>query len=130
MFALFMGLSNFGYDVGRYSGAGLIAALSITKPNYERIGAFMVIKTACRLLPLLTVPFLVPRGTPADSAAAIGAGAGVVGAGERQFGSELTDLNGAFSADDADEHEGSGSPRAAPAGAAAAAEETQEQSRL
>ena len=34
----------------------------------------MFVKSAFRLLPLMTVPFLVPKGTPADTAEAMGAG--------------------------------------------------------
>ena len=82
MFALFMGLSNFGYDVGRYSGAGLIAALGIRRPDYDHIDTFMLIKSLCRILPILTVPFLVPVGTPADTAAAMGAGQALVATSE------------------------------------------------
>ncbi len=78
MFSLFMGLSNFGYDVGRYSGAGLMAILGgVQRPAYDGIAAFMALKSAARLLPLLLVPVLVPRGTPADTAAAMGAGPAV-----------------------------------------------------
>ena len=82
MFALFMGLSNFGYDVGRYSGAGLIAILDVQRPDFDGIAAFMLIKAAARLLPLMCVPFLVPRGTPADTAEeimAMGAGRCMIG---------------------------------------------------
>lgn len=73
------GLSNFGVDVGRYSGAALIEALGVHRPHYDGITSFMAIKTCFRLLPLLTVPLLVPQGTPADTAEQIGAGDGVVG---------------------------------------------------
>ena len=73
MFALFMGLSNFGYDVGRYAGTAVMSLLGgVSAPGYDGIGAFMWVKTLSRLLPLLSVPFLVPSGRPSDSAVGLG----------------------------------------------------------
>ena len=62
-------------QVGRYAGSSLIALLGgISRPAYHNIETFMFVKSAFRLLPLMTVPFLVPKGTPADTAEAMGAG--------------------------------------------------------
>ena len=78
MFALFMGLSNFGRTSGRYLGGGLLQLLGgVKKPDYDRLPEFVLIRSLCRLLPLALIPFLVPRGTPADSASAMGAGSAI-----------------------------------------------------
>lgn len=80
MFALFMGLSNFGNDAGRYLGSSLLKYLgNPSKPGYEGIATYSFVKSLMRALPVLLVPFLVPNGSPADSAAALGAGINVTG---------------------------------------------------
>lgn len=65
------------WQVGRYAGSALIELIGTTSPEYNGLPTIMIIKSACRLLPLLTVPFLVPQGTPADTAEAMGAKGGV-----------------------------------------------------
>ena len=42
-------------------------------------GSFIAVRSAARVLPLLLVPFLVPRGSPSDTARAMGAGAAITG---------------------------------------------------
>ena len=74
MFALFMGLSNFGSAAGDYLGSGLLHAFGGVKaPEYDHLVSYVATRSALRALPLLLVPHLVPRGSPADSAAAMGA---------------------------------------------------------
>jgi hypothetical protein len=74
MFALFMGLSNFGSDAGQYLGASLLKSFgNPVEPEFEGMVPYLMCKSLMRALPILLIPFLVPRGTPADSAAAMGA---------------------------------------------------------
>jgi len=80
MFALFMGLSNFGGAAGRYMGSSLLKLLGgVQKPDYENLTTFVILRSLARLLPCLLVPLLVPQGSPADTAKAMGAGLGVTG---------------------------------------------------
>ena len=74
MFALFMGLSNFGSDAGQYLGASLLKSFgNPVEPEFEGMVPYLMCKSLMRALPILLIPFLVPGGTPADSAAAMGA---------------------------------------------------------
>jgi len=81
MFALFMGLSNFGSDAGRFLGSSLLKVVGDpTKPDYDGMATYCLLKSLMRLLPIALVPFLVPAGSPADSAKAMGAGAAITDA--------------------------------------------------
>jgi len=81
MFALFMGLSNFGAFAGQYLGSGVLKALGgVTKPDFAGLTSYVLLRSGMRILPLLLVPFLVPLGTPRDTAEEMGAAAGVMSA--------------------------------------------------
>lgn len=74
-------MSNFGNSAARYAGTALLHRFGgVDKPHYEHLTQFILLRTLMRLLPLLLVPFLVPKGTPQNTAAAMGAGAGVTAA--------------------------------------------------
>lgn len=60
----------------------LSTVLGTDAPEYEGITTVMTIKSVCRFLPLLTVPLLVPRGTPADTAEAMGAVKSAISGGQ------------------------------------------------
>ena len=78
VFALFMGLSNFGSDAGKYLGSSMLKLFGgVSKPDYDGIATYCLLKSLMRLLPLMLVPLLVPAGSPADTAVAMGAGKGV-----------------------------------------------------
>ena len=78
MFSLFMGLSNFGANAAENLGAGLQGLFGgIEAPAYENISGFVALSCAMKALPVLLVPFLVPLGTPLDTAKEMGAGKGV-----------------------------------------------------
>lgn len=80
MFALFMGLSNFGAFAGQYLGSGVLKLLGgVDKPDFNGLTNYVLLRSALRILPLLLVPVLVPRGTPRDTAEQMGAAAGVMG---------------------------------------------------
>lgn len=74
MFALLMGLSNFGYSAGGFVGAGLLRVLGgVEAPAFDRLPTFLLLKSLLRLVvPLVLVPTLVPDGTPEDTLAAMG----------------------------------------------------------
>ena len=77
MFALFMGLSNFGYAAGSYLGSFVLKLFGgVEAPEYENIGLYIWAKFVMRFLPVLLVPFLVPPGCPADTAKEMGAKTG------------------------------------------------------
>lgn len=65
LFAMNMGLSNFGATVGGYMGNGLMWLLGVQAPVYNNLGLFVIIRSIMRLLPLLLIPILVPDGSPA-----------------------------------------------------------------
>ena len=48
----------------------------VEAPEYENLGLYIWVKFVMRFLPVLLVPFLVPRGCPADTAKEMGAKAG------------------------------------------------------
>ena len=67
LFALNMGLSNFGVILGTYMGNGLLLALGGVKgPEFHNLDALVIIRSFARLLPILLIPFLVPDGAPSD----------------------------------------------------------------
>jgi hypothetical protein len=68
LFALTMGLSNFGGKMGSYLGIGLLDALGgVHAPQFENLRLLVVIRSLTRALPLLLIPWLVPSGSPSDS---------------------------------------------------------------
>ena len=70
MFALFMGLSNFGFAAGQYLGSGVLKMFGgVEAPEYEYLASYVAVKSVMRFLPVALVPFLVPPGCPADTAA-------------------------------------------------------------
>ena len=80
MFALFMGLSNFGRDAAEFFGAGLLALFGgVARPDYPHMEGLVALSCALKLLPIALVPFLVPEGTPSGTAKEMGASAAVTG---------------------------------------------------
>ena len=80
MFAMFMGLSNFGSYAGRYVGSSLLLLLGGVKaPDFEGLRTYVILRSIMRLIPICLVPLLVPRGSPRDTARAMGAGPALVG---------------------------------------------------
>jgi len=67
MFALFMGLSNFGKNSGYYLGSFMLDAFGgVSSPDYTNLSQFVLIRSLMRLGPILIIPFLVPTGRPRD----------------------------------------------------------------
>jgi len=66
LFALLMGLSNFGATVGAYNGVALLTLFGVDRPRYHNISSFVFARTLMYLLPLLLVPVFVPAGGPND----------------------------------------------------------------
>uniref|UniRef100_A0A7S0J6I0 Uncharacterized protein n=1 Tax=Calcidiscus leptoporus TaxID=127549 RepID=A0A7S0J6I0_9EUKA len=80
MFALFMGLSNFGSASGSYLGSALLRLLGgVRPPAFARLQEYIVLRSLMRIIPVLLVPALVPRGSPRDTAREMGAGAAITG---------------------------------------------------
>ncbi len=74
MFALFMGLSNFGSAAGNYAGSALLRLFGgVEAPNFEHLAQYVLTRTIIGMLPIVLVPVLVPLGTPLDTALAMGA---------------------------------------------------------
>jgi hypothetical protein len=63
LYALLMALSNFGNTVGIYFGSFLLVIFGVTDDNYDNFIYVVVVKSLCRLLPILFIPFLVPDGS-------------------------------------------------------------------
>jgi len=65
LFAFTMGLSNFGSKIGSYMGIGLLHVLGgVHAPHFENLRLLVLIRSLTRALPILLIPYLVPRGTP------------------------------------------------------------------
>ena len=78
MFALFMGLSNFGFAAGEYLGSALLFLFGgVAKPEFHNLGPYVATRSCMRVLPALLVPYLVPAGSPAGTAMEMGAGSAV-----------------------------------------------------
>jgi hypothetical protein len=69
LFALEMGLSNFGGQTGKYLGVVLLASLGgVEAPGFVNIEVLVVVRALCRALPILLIPHLVPLGSPKSDA--------------------------------------------------------------
>lgn len=67
LFALTMGLSNFGSKMGSYVGIGLLSALGgVDAPHFTNLRLLVVVRSLTRALPIALIPFLVPVGSPND----------------------------------------------------------------
>jgi hypothetical protein len=79
MFALQMGISNFGNYAGVYLGTAVLEVFytELHAPEYVGLSSYITLRSAMRALPILLVPILVPRGCPNDSSKEIGAGAAI-----------------------------------------------------
>jgi len=65
LFAMNMGLSNFGSTLGEYHAVGLMWMLGgIEQPRFDRLEHYVVLRSLARLLPIVLIPYLVPEGTP------------------------------------------------------------------
>ena len=71
LFALIMGISNMSWVTGNYLGVGIVAALDLYEPEFENITTLISIRTACSIIPLITVQLLCPKGTPSDTMSAM-----------------------------------------------------------
>ena len=77
IFALNMGLNNFGVQTGSYLGVVLLAALGgVESPQFENIELWAVLRALCSVLPILLVPVLVPPGSPRGDVGAAAAPSG------------------------------------------------------
>ena len=91
MFALFMGLSNFGTTAGGYLGSSLMQAYGgVEAPEFENLETFVMTACLMQAVPILMVPFLVPRGSPVGTAQEMGAGRAILGDGQDGMPPEIT----------------------------------------
>ena len=61
MFALFMGLSNFGFSASEYLGAGLLQLLGgVEAPDFPNLWQYEAVLCCTKALPILLVPVLIP----------------------------------------------------------------------
>jgi hypothetical protein len=67
----------------------------VQPPDFEHLGGYVLTRTIIGITPILLVPFLVPRGTPHDTAIAMGAGKAVTGteSGDDDGGCEGSDAD-------------------------------------
>ena len=66
LYALCMGLINLGRSLGWYPGNVLLYILGgVEEPHFHNITLLIAIQCICDFLPILLIPFMVPRGTPA-----------------------------------------------------------------
>lgn len=69
VFALNMGLSNFGSVVGSYFGIVVLHALGgVDPPEFHNLELLVIIRSLTRFLPVFLVWKLVPHGSPSDDA--------------------------------------------------------------
>ena len=68
LFALLMGLSNFGSTIGLYNGVFLLSAFGgVEQPEFRHLPAFVLMRTVFYLAPVALVFIFVPRGRPSDA---------------------------------------------------------------
>lgn len=75
-------MSNLGDYIGDYLGASALETLGVAAPHFHNLETYIALRSAMRAAPIALVPFLVPRGSPADPAEAIGAGAAITNRGD------------------------------------------------
>jgi MFS family permease len=91
MFALFMGLSNFGTTAGGYLGSSLLQAYGgVEAPEFENLETFVMTACLMQATPILMVPYLVPLGSPVGTAQEMGAGRAILGDGQDDMPPEIT----------------------------------------
>jgi len=67
LFALTMGLSNFGAKMGSYAGIAVLHALGgVDQPHFHNLRTLVILRSLTRALPILLIPSLVPNGSPSD----------------------------------------------------------------
>lgn len=69
VFAILTALGNFGSSMSAYSGSLVLQWFDVRDGSYDGLVSVLVIKCLSRLLPLLLIPVLVPRGAPCDESA-------------------------------------------------------------
>merc|ERR1712048_233715 len=67
LFAMLMGLSNFGGDMGGYLGTIIQSWVGVTYPTFEGLDTYILIRNAFKVVPLFMIPILVPSGGPLDT---------------------------------------------------------------
>jgi len=79
LFAMLMSLSNMGDAIGNFLGTTVLELLDVTDCDYggdgnmcSNLDVAVIIKSLCRCLPILLIPFLVPKGSPAAQSFACG----------------------------------------------------------
>jgi len=60
LFATMMALSNFGGDVGRYIGIGVLGVFGVSRTNYDNLSWVIVSKMVLGLVPIIFIFLLVP----------------------------------------------------------------------
>lgn len=65
LFALLMGLSNFGSVVGLYNGGALLHVYGVDQPDFNNLSVFVFTRTLLFLVPILFLG-LLPKGGPKD----------------------------------------------------------------
>jgi len=66
LFAMLMGLSNFGSDMGGYLGTVIQSWVGVTYPTFEGLDTYIIIRNCFKVIPLFMIPILVPSGGPLD----------------------------------------------------------------
>jgi hypothetical protein len=66
LYAMLMALSNFGNTVAIYNGSFLVVLFGVDDDNYDNFVWVVVVKSLCRLLPILFIPWLIPDGAPQE----------------------------------------------------------------
>jgi len=67
LFALMMGVWNFGSSMGKYNGVALLYMFGgVESPQFKNIEPFIFVRTLSYLGPLLLVPIFAPSGGPND----------------------------------------------------------------
>lgn len=73
MFALMMGLGNFGSASGRYLGSTLLNLLGgVTKPDYHGLETYLLVVAAISTSVIALIPLTVPEGCPSDGRKLLG----------------------------------------------------------
>lgn len=66
IFSMLVSLNNLGATVSIYNGSFLLITFGVNEDNYDNFVWVILIKSLCRLLPILLIPFLIPIGAPQE----------------------------------------------------------------
>jgi hypothetical protein len=71
LYAIMMSLSNYGYDVGTVFGTVLLSIFHVSNDDWSGFKWVLLIKSILRIVPIILIKYLVPKGAPDDDVKAM-----------------------------------------------------------